>query len=255
MTFPTTYSMARAIAFATALLSAGTACADVAQVAVAANFAEPIKALAIVLEKTTGHQIKVTLGATGKFYAQIKNGAPFDVLLAANTETPAALEVEGFAQPGTRFTYATGRLVLWSADATLVDDKGEILRKSSFRKLAYAAPKVAPYGAAAVQVMDRLGLQALLTPKLVQGESIGQTFSFVYTGNAEVGFVALSQVLERGQLKSGSMWEIPQALYQPIAQDAVLLKRGANNLAAQALISLLKTQASKGLIRSYGYAP
>jgi molybdate transport system substrate-binding protein len=255
MTLLTTYPIAGAIAFVAALLVAGTACADVAQVAVAANFAEPIKALAIVLEKKTGHQIKVTLGATGKFYAQIKNGAPFDVLLAANTETPAALELDGFAQPGTRFTYATGRLVLWSADATLVDDKGEILRKGNFRKLAYAAPKVAPYGAAAVQVMDKLGLQALLTPKLVQGESIGQTFSFVYTGNAEVGFVALSQVLEDGQLKSGSMWEIPQQLYQPIAQDAVLLKRGAHNPAAQALMSLLKTQASKDLIRSYGYTP
>lgn len=253
MTVLSTSPFVGAIAFSMALLGAGTAWADVAQVAVASNFAEPIKALAIVLEKNTGHQIKVTLGATGKFYAQIKNGAPFDVLLAANTETPAALELDGFIQPASRFTYATGRLVLWSADATLVDDKGDVLRKGNFRKLAYAAPKVAPYGAAAVQVMDKLGLKALLTPKLVQGESIGQTFSFVYTGNAEVGFVALSQVLEGGRLKSGSMWEIPQQLYQPIAQDAVLLKRGANNPAAQALMSLLKAEASKDLIRSYGY--
>jgi molybdate transport system substrate-binding protein len=240
---------------AAALLCAGSASADVAQVAVASNFAEPIKALAVTLEKATGHQIKVTLGATGKFYAQIKNGAPFDVLLAANTETPAALESDGFALPGSRFTYATGRLVLWSANAALVDDRGDVLHQGNFRKLAYASPKVAPYGAAAVQVMDKLGLNTLLTPKLVQGESIGQTFSFVFTGNAELGFVALSQVLEGGRLKSGSMWEIPQTLYQPIAQDAVLLKRGASNFAAQAFMSLLQTQASKDLIRSYGYAP
>ena len=240
---------------AAALLSAGAVFADVAQVAVASNFAEPIKALAATLEKNTGHQIRVTLGATGKFYAQIKNGAPFDVLLAANTETPAALESDGFSIPGSRFTYATGRLVLWSANAALVDDKGDVLRQGNFRKLAYAAPKVAPYGAAAVQVMDKLGLTTTLTPKLVQGESIGQTFSFVFTGNAELGFVALSQVMEGGQLKSGSMWEIPQALYEPIAQDAVLLKRGASNPAALALVSLIKTQGSKDLIRSYGYAP
>lgn len=240
---------------AAALLSAGMALADVAQVAVASNFAEPIKALAMTLEKTTGHQIQVTLGATGKFYAQIKNGAPFDVLLAANTETPTALESDGFAVPGSRFTYATGRLVLWSANAALVDPQGEVLRQGQFRKLAYASPKVAPYGAAAVQVMENLGLMSTLTPKLVQGESIGQTFSFVYTGNAELGFVALSQVLEDGQLKSGSMWDIPQVLYQPIKQDAVLLQRGTHNPAAQALMSLLKTQSSKDLIRRYGYTP
>lgn len=238
-----------------ALLNAGTALADVAQVAVASNFAEPIKALAMTLEKTTGHQIQVTLGATGKFYAQIKNGAPFDVLLAANTETPAALESDGFAVAGSRFTYATGRLVLWSANAAFVDNKGEVLRQGQFRKLAYASPKVAPYGAAAAQVMENLGLTTTLAPKLVQGESIGQTFSFVYTGNAELGFVALSQVLEDGRLKSGSLWEIPQVLYQPIKQDAVLLKRGASNPAAQALMSLLKTQSSKDLIQRYGYTP
>ncbi|WP_210545179.1 molybdate ABC transporter substrate-binding protein [Rhodoferax sp. PAMC 29310] len=255
MTVLTKLSKAGAIAIAAVLLSAGSTHAEVAHVAVASNFAEPIKALAISLEKTTGHQIKVTLGATGKFFAQIKNGAPFDALLAANAETPAALELDGFAQPGSRFTYATGRLVLWSADPVLVDGKGDVLRQGKFRKLAYAAPKVAPYGAAAVQVMENLGLQTLLAPKLVQGESIGQTFSFVFTGNAELGFVAMSQVLEGGQLKSGSMWEIPQPLYNPIAQDAVLLKRGANNPAAQALMALLKTQASKDLIRSYGYAP
>jgi len=140
-----------------------------AHLAVAANFAEPIKAVAAVLEKTTGHTLKVTLGATGKLYAQIKNGAPFDVLLAANTATPAALEKDGLAKPGSQFTYATGKLVLWSADAAKVDAKGEVLKGGNFRKVAYANPKTAPYGEAAVQAMDKMGLTAALTSKLVQG--------------------------------------------------------------------------------------
>jgi molybdate transport system substrate-binding protein len=231
-----------------------TCLAGEVQVAVAANFAAPIKAVAAVLEKTTGHTVKLTLGASGKLVTQIHNGAPFDVLLAADTQGPARLEKDGLTQPGSRFTYATGTLVLWSADATRVDGRGEVLRSGNFRKLAYASPKVAPYGAAAVQVMDRLGLQADLAPKLVQGESIGQTFAFVQTGNAELGFVALSQVQQGGQLKGGSMWVIPQSLYEPIRQDAVVLQRGASNEAAQALMKLLKSPAIKDLIRSYGYA-
>lgn len=224
------------------------------QVAVAANFAEPIKAVVAILERTTGHTARVTLGATGKLVAQISNGAPFDVLLAADTHGPAHLEKGGLALPGSRFTYATGRLVLWSADAARVDPRGEVLKAGNFRKLAYANPKVAPYGAAALQVMDKLGLTAALAPKLVQGESIGQTFSFVHTGNAELGFVAMSQVLEGGRLKGGSMWVIPQTLYEPIRQDALVLQRGASNEAAQALMKLLKSPAIKDLIRSYGYA-
>ena len=224
-----------------------------AQIAVAANFAEPIKAVAAVLEKTTGHTLKITLGATGKLYTQIKNGAPFDVLLAADAKTPAQLQADGLAQAGSRFTYATGKLVLWSADAAKVDAKGDVLKTGNFRKLAYAAPKVAPYGAAAVQVIEQLGLTAAVAPKLVQGESIGQTFSFVVTGNADLGFVAMSQVLEGGKLKSGSMWVVPQNLYQPIQQDAVVLQRAGANPAAQALMALLKSSNIKALIRAYGY--
>lgn len=235
------------------LTAAASCMADEVQVAVAANFAEPIKAVAAVLQKTTGHTLQATLGATGKLYAQIKNGAPFEVLLAADTATPAKLEAEGLAQPGSRFTYATGKLVLWSADAAKVDAQGAVLKSGNFRKLAYASPKVAPYGAAAVQAMDKLGLTDALTPKLVQGESIGQTYGFVHTGNAELGFVALSQVLVGGQLKSGSMWLVPQTLYAPIQQDAVVLQRGANNPAAQALVKLLQSPNIKDLIRSYGY--
>ena len=224
-----------------------------AQVAVAANFAEPIKAIAAVLETTTGHTLKVTLGSTGKLYAQIKNGAPFDMLLAADTKTPEKLEAEGQGVAGSRFTYATGKLVLWSAKVGRVDDKGKVLTTAGLGKVAYAAPKVAPYGTAAVEAMDKLGLTASLAPKLVQGESIGQAFGFAYTGNAEVGFVALSQVLERGKLKSGSMWVLPQNLYNPIRQDAVLLKTGESNEAAKALIKLLKSPGIKDLIRAHGY--
>jgi molybdate transport system substrate-binding protein len=245
---------ARKFARAAVALFFSTSClADEAQVAVAANFAEPIKAIAAVLRKTTGHTLQITLGATGKLYAQIANGAPFDVLLAANSDTPAQLEKDGLAQPGSRFTYATGKLVLWSADTAKVDGKGDVLKTPGLRKVAYANPKVAPYGVASVEVLDKLGLTAALAPKLVQGESIGQTFTFAYTGNADVGFVALSQVLEGGKLKSGSMWIIPQNLYTPIRQDAVVLQRGASNPAAQALVKLLKSPDIKDLIRSYGY--
>ena len=224
-----------------------------AHVAVAANFAEPIKAIAAVLEKTTGHQLHITLGATGKLYAQIKNDAPFDVLLAANTQTPDQLQKDSLVQAGSRFTYATGKLALWSADAALVDAQGEVLKRGAFRKLAYASPKVAPYGEAAVQVMQSLGLSAALAPKLVQGESIGQTYNFVHTGNAELGFVALSQVLQGAKLKSGSVWIVPQTFYTPIRQDAVVLMRGAANPAAQALMLLLKSPDIQHLIQSYGY--
>jgi molybdate transport system substrate-binding protein len=234
-------------------ISQGAANAGEAQIAVAANFAEPIRAIAAVMQKTTGHTLKITLGATGKLYAQIRNGAPFDVLLAADTKTPERLEADGLAQSGSRFTYATGKLVLWSADPSRVDAQGNILRAPNLGKVAYANPKTAPYGAAAVQVMDKLGVAAALKPWLVQGESIGQTYQFAYSGNADVGFVALSQVLEGGKLKNGSMWVIPQNLYDPIAHGAVVLQRAAGNEAAQALVTLLKSPNIKTLIRSYGY--
>ena len=232
---------------------AGALHAAETQVAVAANFAEPVRAIAQVLHKTTGHTLKITLGSTGRLYAQIRNGAPFDVLLAADTRAPEQLETDGLAQPGSRFTYATGKLVLWSANAAKVDGQGAVLKGDGFRKLAIANPKTAPYGAASVEAIDKLGLTAALTPKLVQGESIGQTYNFAVTGNAEIAFVALSQVLEGGRLKGGSMWVVPQNLYAPIRQDAVLLKTGANNEAAIALMKLLQSPDIKTLIRSYGY--
>lgn len=224
-----------------------------AHVAVAANFAEPLKAIAAVLEKTTGHTLVTTTGSTGKLYSQIRNGAPFDVLLSADTKTPETLEKQGLAQRGARFTYATGKLVLWSANPQRVDAQGAILKNPALGKVAYANPKLAPYGAAAIEVMEKLGLSATLAPQLVQGESIGQTYTFAYSGNADLGFVALSQVLEGGKLKSGSMWLIPQSLYAPLRQDAVVMQSAVGNEAAQALIRLLKSPNIKDLIRSYGY--
>jgi molybdate transport system substrate-binding protein len=238
-----------------ALLASAAALADEVQVAVAANFTAPMKLIAADFEKDTGHKALLTFGATGKFYAQITNGAPFEVFLAADDETPARLEKEGMAVNGSRFTYATGKLVLWSAQPGVVDAQGEVLKKGDFKKIAIAAPKLAPYGAAAVETMNRLGLQAALEPKLVQGESIGQAFGFVSTGNAELGFIALSQVYEGGKLKSGSAWIVPESLHSPIRQDAVLLARAKDSKAAAQLMAFLKTDKARAVIRSFGYEP
>ena len=244
----------RLLALTAALAFTTLARADVVQVAVAANFTAPARALAEVFARTTGHEARLSFGATGAFYTQIKNGAPFDVLLAADDERPARLEKEGDTVAGSRFTYATGQLVLWSAKPGFVDDQGAVLKGGHFGKIAIANPKNAPYGAAAVEAMEKLGLAATLQPKLVTGESIGQTYNFIATGNAELGFVALAQVLDGGKLKSGSMWVVPAQYHAPIIQDAVILKRAANNPAAKAWMELLKTPQSKELIRSYGYA-
>lgn len=236
-----------------ALALSTTLHAETVQVAVAANFTAPMNAIAADFEKDTGHKISLSFGATGKFYAQIKSGAPFDVFLSADDETPRKLEQEGDAVPGTAFTYATGRLVLWSAKPGFVDAQGQVLKTGTFNKLALAAPKLAPYGAAAMETLTRLGLQDRLSAKFVQGESIGQTFSFVSSGNAELGFVALSQVMQQGQIKSGSAWVVPSSLHSSLRQDAVVLKHGKGNSAAAALIAFLKIEKSRKVIRSFGY--
>lgn len=223
--------------------------------AVAANFTAPMKRVAADFEKATGHRATLSFGATGKLYAQITNGAPFDVFLAADDDTPAKLEKEGSAVSGSRFTYAIGKLVLWSAQPGVIDAQGDVLKKNTFSKLAIAAPKLAPYGAAAIETMTKLGVMTALEPKLVTGESIGQAFGFVSTGNAELGFIALSQVFDGGKLKSGSAWVVPENLHTPIRQDAVLLTRGKDNKAAQALMAFLKTDQAKAVIRSFGYQP
>ncbi len=247
---------AAAAVLAALLLSlAAPVLADEVQVAVAANFTAPMKQIAEGFEKATGHKTLLSFGATGKFYAQITNGAPFQVFLAADSATPARLEKEGLAVQGSRFTYATGKLVLWSAKDDLVDAQGDVLKKGGFKHLAIAAPKLAPYGAAAVETMTKMGLADTLAPLLVQGESIGQTYSFVASGNADLGFVALSQVYENGKIKSGSAWIVPAGMHSPILQDVVLLSQAKDNAAAIALMQYLKTDAAKAVISSYGYQP
>ena len=230
-----------------------TAQAETVQVAVAANFTAPMKVIAESFKQDTGHTAEAAYGATGKFYAQITNGAPFQVLLAADDVTPAKLETEGMTQPGTRFTYATGTLVLWSADPALIKDGARVLGRNQFRKLAIANPKTAPYGTAAVEVMKGLQVDQMLAPKLVQGENIAQTYQFVSTGNAELGFVALSQVFKDGQITGGSAWVVPAEMHEPIRQDAVILKTGEGNAAASAFMDYLKSDKVKAIIRSFGY--
>lgn len=239
-----------------ALWCASLALADttVVRVAVAANFASPMKLLAGQFKKETGNQVLLSVGATAKLYAQIRSGAPFDIFLAADEATAERLERENAIASGSRFTYATGRLVLWSAQANGVDAKGDVLKSGNFRHLAIAAPKLAPYGAAAMQTINQLGLGERLKPKLVQGESIGQTYSFVASGNAELGFVALSQVYENGQIQRGSGWVVPDSLHTPLRQDAVLLAQASGNPAAKAFLVFLKTNEAKTVIRSFGYA-
>ena len=247
------FNLRRLLTLTAALALSAAAQAEVVQIAVAANFTAPARALAEIFARTTGHEAKLSFGATGAFYTQIKNGAPFDILLAADDERPIRLEKEGDTVPGSRFTYAIGQLVLWSAKPGFVDGKGAVLKGGNFNKIAIANPKLAPYGAAAVETMDKLGLAAALTPKLVTGESIGQTYNFIATGNAELGFVALAQVLDGGKMKSGSMWVVPAKYHAPIIQDAVILKRAAANPAAKAWMALMRSPNTQDFIRSYGY--
>jgi len=258
-------------------LAAVCACAAQAgevHVAVAANFAAPMARIAQSFTATTGHVVKLSSGATGKFYSQIVAGAPFELLLAADAETPRRLVEEGHAVGSSRFTYATGRLVLWSATPGFVDAQGAVLASGRFAHLAIASPKVAPYGRAAMEVLRARGLADALAPKLVTGESIAQAFKFVATGNAELGFVALSQVIAAGPpqgdqrplggqtpkalggaLAVGSSWHVPASLHAPILQDAVLLKAGEHDPAAAALLAYLKSEPAREIMRTFGYEP
>ena len=223
-------------------------------VAVASNFMAPMQKIAQAFEQDTGHKAVLSFGSTGSFYAQIKHGAPFQVLLAADTQTPLKLEKEGMGVAGSRFTYAVGQLVLWSRQPGLVDDKGAILRSGLFERMALANPKLAPYGAAAVEVMSQMGAFKDIQPKLVQGENIAQTYQFIASGNAQLGFVALSQVMTDGKLTQGSGWPVPPGLHAPILQDAILLTQGRNNPAARALLDYLQGQKARAIIRASGYS-
>lgn len=238
------------LAVGLSLLAGASAIAAETRVAVAANFTEPAKAIAAKFEARTGHKATLNFGSSGQFYTQIANGAPFEVFLSADAERPTRAEAEGLAVASTRFTYATGRLVLWSRTPGLVDARGAVLARGKFEKLAIAEPRSAPYGLAAVETLTRLGLQDTLKPKIVTGSSITQAYQYVQTGAAELGFVALSQVIaERG----GSRWIVPTSNHTPIDQQAVLLKTGAGNDAAKAFLQFLKGPEAKAIVRRYGY--
>lgn len=238
---------------ATLAVAASAATAADVLVAVAANFTAPAKELAPLFEKATGHKLVLSFGGTGTFYGQIKNGAKFDVLLAADAATPKKAIDEGYGVPGTSFTYAVGRLVFWSADAKRVTDGERLLASGDFNKCAVANPKLAPYGLAAYETLKAMGLFEKIRPKFVEGDNIGKTFNFVKTGNADVGFIALSQVAKNGRITSGSGWIVPQNLYQPIRQDAVLLKNGDNPEAARAFLEFLKGAEAVKVKIAYGY--
>jgi molybdate transport system substrate-binding protein len=246
-------ALRNALVLACSVLMSGTALANEVQVAVAANFTAPIQAIARDFERDTGHKLVASFGATGQFYAQIHNGAPFEVFLSADDSTPAKLESEGATVKGSRFTYATGTLALWSATPGYVDDKGEVLKGQGYRHLSIANPKAAPYGLAATQVLEKLGLSQATRSRIVEGQSISQAYQFISSGNAELGFVALSQIYKDGKLTSGSAWVVPAELHDPIRQDAVILDKGRNNPAAQALVDYLKGPKAGEIIRSFGY--
>jgi molybdate transport system substrate-binding protein len=230
----------------------GAACADEIRVAVAANFAAVLEDLAARFEASSGHEVLISSGSTGGHYAQIHNGAPFDVFFAADAARPALLEQEGRIVAESRFTYAVGRLALWSTEPGYVDADGKVLAAAGFRFLAIANPELAPYGAAARDVLEGLGLWERLQDRLVQGQDIGQTLSFVYTRSAELGFVAYSQLRNPDRPIEGSHWLVPAALHQPIEQQAVLLE---DTPAAREFLEFVKSEQGRDLIRSYGYGP
>ncbi len=222
-------------------------------VAVASNFTAPMRKIAQAFEQETGHRAVLSSGSTGGFHVQIRNGAPFQVLVAADASTPLKIESEGLGVEGSRFTYAIGTLVLWSAQPGFVDGTGDVLRRGKFERIAIANPKLAPYGVAALETLSRLGVLQRVQPRLVRGENISQAYQFVATGNAELGLVALSQVVADGKMVRGSGWIIPADLHAPIRQDAILLSPGKDHPAAIALMGFLRGDKARSVIRSFGY--
>ena len=221
--------------------------------AVAANFTAPVQQIADLFQKETGHTVKLSFGSSGKFYSQIKEGAPFDVFLAADEKNPKLLEQEGLAVADTRFVYALGKLVLWSAKPGFVDDKGTVLSKGSYNKIAYADPKLAPYGLAAQETLQKMNLWDKVQGKMVTGESIGQTYQFAASGNAELAFIALSQITKDGKVTDGSWWIVPADMYNPIKQAAIQLTAAKDKAAAQAFLKFLKSEKAVAIIRGFGY--
>lgn len=241
------------IALFAALLPPGIAHAGTLSVAVAANFTAPMKEIATAFKRDTGHELSLAFGSTGKFYAQVSHGAPFEVLLAADASTPERLGREGLGIESSRFTYAVGRLVLWSPQPGRVDADGNVMKEGKPERLAIADPRVAPYGAAALQTLQALGLAQAYQGRLVQGESIGQAWQFVASGNVPMGFVALSQVQAGGRV-SGSAWVVPEHLHEPISQQAIVLRRGQGNPVAAELLKYLRGATAQRIITSFGYS-
>jgi molybdate transport system substrate-binding protein len=249
----TAFEMFRAtLTCCVAAFFAHAAAADEIRVAVATNFSEPMAALVELFEQTSAHTVLVSSGSTGNHYAQIRNGAPFEAFFSADADRPKLLEEQGIAVAGSRFLYAVGRLVLWSPQPGLVDPEGRVLENGSFRFLAIANPELAPYGAAAREVLLARNLWSALQERLVRGQDIGQAYSFVHTGNAELGFIAYSQLKRPTGAIEGSYWMVPDSLHAPIAQDAVLLR---DVPAARAFLEFVKSAPARELIRGYGYAP
>ena len=238
--------------FVVVTLAVAPAFAEQVLVAVAANFVPPFREIAIEFERTTGHNVQVAAGSSGNFYSQIKNGAPFDVFFSADNERPKLLGEEGFGVKDSRFTYAIGRLVLWSPNADLIKGE-ETLRFKQYKRLAMANPKTAPYGVAAMEAMQKLELWEGIQSQIVMGESLGQTMGFIESGNAQLGFVALSQVMDPKIKGKGSRWDVPTNLHEPIKQDVILLTKGKNNPAAKALMEFIGSPQAKAIIERYGY--
>lgn len=243
-----------ALTFSMWTASPRLASADTVHVAVASNFTPVLETIAKEFTQQTQHQIVMSSGSTAKLYTQITQGAPFEVFLAADRDHPQRLEANGLCAPDTRFAYATGKLVLWSRDASFVDSDGKVLHEGQFVHLTIGNPRVAPYGAAAKQVLEAQGLWETLQPKLVFGENIAQTQQFISSGNAKLGFIALAQIPKQKGVEEGSYWIVPQTFYAPITQEAVLLKRGESNPAAKALLDFLKTPMARSIIERSGYA-
>jgi len=235
------------------LLSSSSLFAGQVNVAVAGNFFKPIKVLASAFELKSGHQVILSTASTGKLYAQINNGAPFELFFAADQRRPSTLVRDNLAVANSQFTYAKGQLVLWSKDINAVDSQGNILHSLGLARLAIANPKAAPYGEQAINALQKMGIYQQIATKLVEGQNIGQTYQYISSGSVLMGIVALSQVMVDGHINAGSYWVIPRDFYQPIQQDAVLLEKGKNNPVAHAFVNYLKSADALKIIRSFGY--
>ncbi len=239
--------------FLLGLLSGAVVAGEGVRVAVASNFSSTMQRLIPPFELQSGYRVTTSYASSGKLFAQITHGAPFDIFLSADGERPHRLELLGLVAVNQRFTYATGNLLLWAPDASSPEDALQQLQQGRFSFLSIANPKIAPYGAAAMQVMAKLGLGQRFIKRTARGENIAQTYQFVYSGNAQLGFVAKSQMVDAGGDLSGGVWAVPSHMHSPIEQQGVLLKRAEQNPAAHAFIDYLRSDSAKQIIAASGY--